>query len=1416
MADDQGSAKSESAVPTIGSYKLVQQLGSGGMSSVFRAIHAETGHEVAVKVLPRYLAKNPTLLQRFLREAKSAEALEHPNIVSIYDRGSEQGRYYLVLEYVAGGDLHDRVRNHGALAISEAVDVIKAVCRGLNHAASRGLIHRDIKPANLLVTADGKVKIIDLGLALQVEDEDERVTRDGTTVGTVDYMAPEQARDSRATSVRSDIYSLGCTFYYLLTGSPPYPGGDVSEKLRRHAAGPVPDLRALRPEAPEGLARIVHKMMAKRPEKRFADYDQLLAALDAVSLQPSAPAAEPLYALIDDEDEDEAQPGAYTLAGAPGKRPSSTAEPAPVRQSRKAPTSSHTGATLGDLAAIDEGKPPAARSGRRAPPPVETTRPTALIDDEDEGGTLADLAALDDDVQPSARSGVRRPPSTAQAAPLEAVIDEDDDHVSYSVAGQSYGVARPGHDPSVREWILRGLMIGIAIVLVGVGIQQLIVYSTAPSETAKERAAPESTEAPEPPETVVASVPKPVPKPAKINKQLEEPRPTERWIEPADEDRELPAESPLAPAQESRFVPAWAKENNAGRGDGQVVTVRRLEPAPSAEKAPSVALAMQSRATTIELADNGPFFERDLQPFVRPRVIRARPGFRPMIVFESPSKEFHRSQTALVHVDGEGDLTLEGIDLVFRATDPNRPPHLNALFLCRGGSLTLRDCTVSVISDADDPITCVRVGESGGTSAGRVPHVRMERTLVRGSALTAVQLSDGPGEVFLAHSAFLCGDAPALMISGGGVPGSLKSARRIHLVRNVVAARKPVLGMSISAAGPAGGPPVVRALECFFARVEGARPPALVELKEDATAAPRTLLDWLGVDNTMTGWSAWLAAGPSHDVKVAGIVEAHEAWTGSDEETQVLPSAWPQAFAESWASADELARHAPAMATTIRRIAAPTPLLWEKTLGALARLVVPDRLPPVPATRAQPGSAHFIDDGGRKPISRRVPMPSKNAAPAVEVFPGGQVRGGPGAAGPQFAKPGTPGEKPAPPPLTPVPGVKDLTFDVDIAPWNGDLGQFLRETVTGAEPRLRVQAWGSGEHTMTPVRLPTGTAVEIQVITFPAGSSPLGWIAAPSAAGEALLDASGADLTLIGVQLARNGGSRLKSLIRVEDGRLALDNCRLQAPWNVETGGGRLIHFRAATTRVLPPIRGENAAGSAQELPVARLRDCILVTGGDAVTAELGLGVVALDNCAVASGLSAFVLLPQAVSRKRFAADLWLDRCNVLTDGDVVRVGPWRGKEPGPDRPWLMSTSQSAFLSAHAGTRTSRQAVLLRIDPAALAQGTAFWQADRDAFDVAHFLTGDGASALADRKTDTQRDWIDFWGRSHALNVWGPSRTDPGASGISLAKRPQSGAMTPANFAINKVAGRARYAGADLSRLGIVPPAPPPRGGRRP
>ncbi len=387
--------------PRIGSYRLLSQLGAGGMGSVYRALHTQTNLEVAVKILPRYLAKNATLLSRFLREAKNVEALEHPNIVAIYDRGSDQGRHYLVLEYVAGGDLHDRIRTRGLFEGDEVVAIIRAVAQGLQYAATQGVIHRDIKPANLLLSDEGAVKITDLGLALQVLDEDERVTRDGTTVGTVDYMAPEQARDSRATSVRSDIYSLGCTAYYLLTGHPPFPGGDVTNKLRRHATEPAPDVRRDRPELSPALSRVLRKMMEKDPKARYPDYRHLIEALDVVLQGDLDTDGDPRLVPIDDDSAE------FIERPQPGTPP-----PRPSRSS----------------------------SGVAHPPPPQAPEP--------------------------------RPSPAGPNAPLLRQILEEDTQVVHHLPAMS----RRTPEASVRAYIVRGALIGLAIATLGVVLRELIFY----------------------------------------------------------------------------------------------------------------------------------------------------------------------------------------------------------------------------------------------------------------------------------------------------------------------------------------------------------------------------------------------------------------------------------------------------------------------------------------------------------------------------------------------------------------------------------------------------------------------------------------------------------------------------------------------------------------------------------------------------------------------------------------------------------------------------------------------------------------------------------------------------------------------------------------------------------------------------
>ena len=253
------------------------------MGTVYQARHNRMDRIVALKVLVRG-SSNKTVITRFLREAKTAARLSHPNIVETYDSDETHGYQYLVMEYIEGQDLRHKIKCSGALNVSEAVDYIIQVARGLEYAHNEGIIHRDIKPSNLVLDTEGCVKILDLGLA-RVEDPDARqfeLTQAGSVMGTVDYMPPEQAIDTKTADRRADLYSLGCTLHYLLTGKPPFEGETIMVKMLGHREQTPPDLTQARQDVHPQLNRIFQKLMAKLPEARYQTAGELIAALESI------------------------------------------------------------------------------------------------------------------------------------------------------------------------------------------------------------------------------------------------------------------------------------------------------------------------------------------------------------------------------------------------------------------------------------------------------------------------------------------------------------------------------------------------------------------------------------------------------------------------------------------------------------------------------------------------------------------------------------------------------------------------------------------------------------------------------------------------------------------------------------------------------------------------------------------------------------------------------------------------------------------------------------------------------------------------------------------------------------------------------------------------------------------------------
>ena len=259
-------------------YILLDLIGQGGMGRVYLARDSRLNRQVALKILSPERMSNPRAIARFQREARVGAQLQHENLVRIYDFGESNGRFFLVMEYIEGKTIGTLISEHGRLPPATAVRLGRQVAMGLEHAYLKGLIHRDVNPYNILVTRDGTAKLADLGLAIDLAEED-HVTREGATVGTFDYVAPEQARHSHAADIRSDIYSLGCSMYHMCLGQVPFPSPSLPEKLFAHQALEPKPLDQLIPGFPEGLAAVISRMMRKSPDERYATPMQVVQAL---------------------------------------------------------------------------------------------------------------------------------------------------------------------------------------------------------------------------------------------------------------------------------------------------------------------------------------------------------------------------------------------------------------------------------------------------------------------------------------------------------------------------------------------------------------------------------------------------------------------------------------------------------------------------------------------------------------------------------------------------------------------------------------------------------------------------------------------------------------------------------------------------------------------------------------------------------------------------------------------------------------------------------------------------------------------------------------------------------------------------------------------------------------------------------
>ncbi|MBN9518667.1 serine/threonine protein kinase [bacterium] len=342
-------------------YKILEQLGKGQMGGVYKAVHG-LGQVVALKILSASRARDVRVLARFQREARLLTQLDHPNVVRAYQVGEAGGRHFIAMEYLDGETLDEVLDRRGRLPVPEAVRLVRQALDGLGHLHEKRTVHRDVKPSNLMVvpapskrgpdnTLDATLKVLDVGLGRELFEEvpgpddqtSTQLTVEGAVVGTPDYMSPEQAKDARVTDIRSDLYSLGCVLFHLVTGRPVFREASVTAQLLRHATDPPPPLTASLPDAPAGLQAVLDTFLAKNPDDRYqspAEASRALRPFESAGAAPARPGVNPAFAKwLETESQAEAGPlPTATLPPSPpapvvkpGTRPAPAAKSAPAQ-----------------------------------------------------------------------------------------------------------------------------------------------------------------------------------------------------------------------------------------------------------------------------------------------------------------------------------------------------------------------------------------------------------------------------------------------------------------------------------------------------------------------------------------------------------------------------------------------------------------------------------------------------------------------------------------------------------------------------------------------------------------------------------------------------------------------------------------------------------------------------------------------------------------------------------------------------------------------------------------------------------------------------------------------------------------------------------------------------------------------------
>jgi serine/threonine-protein kinase len=943
-------------------------------------------------------------------------------------------------------------------------------------------------------------------------------------------------------------------------------------------------------------------------------------------------------------------------------------------------------------------------------------------------------------------------------------------------------VPAPRRVRSFGSWIIPSIVIGVVFVLMAIGAHQFREGSRDSGAIVGdrgERVAEVSPPAAERSPSPRGAVPRKGEPSSTRPKRARARGPSEaelraRWEEPADEE---PAVAEAGSPENRQHLPDWARTPIADRIAGHFVVVRRVPDRNDAAAVTSLEKALdQHVGGTVEIADEGPFSVDELRVSGASRLIRARPGFRPIVRIVRPSLEtvrqqaareqVARAQTAFFALDRKS-LTLDGLDLILDASQLARGQ--TALFGCAGSNLTLRNCTITILNTHRAAFTVIRVDPSAQPS-----RIRLEGTLIRGWFSTGVEISPTWADLAVDRS-LLLGPGPLLRLE---LPES-EAMQRLDFVDAVLAGFGPILECRPATPDGRPKPVVIRSFGSAFGRLlrQGVAVASVItSTSPNASAAQQ--IDWGGDRNLFAGWIGFVAQGADETITVRDLAAVRSTWNGTDGASQEILVPYLQPADLAAAPPTSLVPFLPDRVAILGQVARPRAGLFDKTVAAYLHSIRPE---PIGWAFDRPTQ----QPGG--PIQPKLVAPVSQAKADVVIIP------------PKGGSPAGP---------APTEGVPELTMDLADPRWAGDLGAFLRDRLTAEMEHARVRVVGSEKHRFTPVRLPPGLQLEIRVEPA-AGAEPPWWSPEPETTGPALIELSGGALVLCQVDLRHDPESRLENLIAVEDAHLVLVRCQLTAPPGATHVAGGLIDFRAATTRPKTLDSLQPLFTVAVDRPVCRLVESTLIAHGTAMRAELGRGLVALSQSAVAAGEAALELVPARVARGRFDVDLLLDQSTIVAERSLVRLGPWPGLPLGPDRPWLVTSQNCAFLAL--SPRRPRETALLRGDADALARGTLFWQALNDALDVDVFTAAeDGTAATSPSPLrDVQAQWVQFWGPGHMSRIAGP-HGPRGRPVVQLLDRPRPGRVEPADLILDRP-----DVGADLSRQGILPRAARPLG-RRP